>query len=291
MWFFLAVMAMASSDPQAACDAGDMQACVDLGSAYLQGEGKPRDPFRAVQLFRKACSGKNAHGCMYLAEAYRKGEGAGADANKALDYYTQACDLGDGLACRSVGDLYVMGTVGRADGRTAGLWYRMACDLMDGPSCTAAALWLERGDVVEADPKGAAILFEQGCTLGDVRGCTQLGIRYAKGAGGLSRDQAKAGAWYARACPMADDFDPEGCRELGWMQIKGKGVPENPTEGHERLERACFKNDHEGCRYLADVELDRDHLAEALVAAQRGCDLGDTPSCRRLDKVKFKMLQ
>ena len=295
MWilFVSALTATAATLPtdlQERCDRGEAQACVDLGAAYLHGEGKPKDPFRAAQLFRGACEADNAHACMFLAEAYRKGEGLGTDAMQALDFYTKACDLGDGLACRSVGDLYILGNAGRSDGRTAGLWYRMGCDMGDGPACTAAGLWMERGDVMDADPKGAVNLFRAGCERGHTRGCTQIGIRYAKGASGLKRDLETAASWFERSCPAVGDGDPEGCREIGRMMVKGKGRAEDIDGGKVRLERACFQNDHLGCRYLAEVELALDHLPEAMVASQRGCDLGDTASCRKQERVQFKLM-
>ncbi len=293
-WFFLAALA---ADPapfdarsaQASCDAGDADVCTALGARYLQGDGVPVDRFRASQLFRTACAADHAHGCMFLAEAYRKGEGAGADQAKATDLYIQACELGDALACRSVGDLFILGNMGRTDGRTAGLWYQMGCDLGDGQACTAAGLWMERGDVMDADPKKAVELFRRGCEGGHPRGCTLIGIRSSKGAGGLKRDLQAAADWFLRACPDDAESDPEGCRELGMLMVKGKGVVENREAGRDRLERACFRNDAIACRELAEVEQGEGRLDEAMFAAQRGCDLGDAAACRRQDKVRYKM--
>ena len=73
------------------------------------------------------------------------------------------------------------------------------------------------------------------------------------------------------------------------MQVRGKNVPKDPAMGHERLERACFRNDHLACRWLSEVERTEGRWAEALVAAQRGCDLGDAASCRKLERLHAKM--
>ena len=273
----------------AACEGGDLDACTQLGVQYARGDGVPSDRFRASQLFRKGCAGDHAHACMFLAEAYRKGEGAGADTAKAQELYIKACELGDGLACRSVGDMYILGNLYGTDGRTAGLWYQMGCELGDGQACTAAGLWMERGDVMDADPTKAAAMFEQGCTLGHTRGCTMIAVRYAKGAAGLKRDIEAAAGWYAKACPSDRAADPEGCRELGLLQIKGKGAAQDAATGKANLERACFQNDAEACRHLAQQELDDGRMAEAMVAGQRGCDLGDGGACKKLEKVQFKM--
>ena len=281
-----------ATDPaarDAACEAGDLEACTQLGNQYATGDGVPTDRFRASQLYRKACGGDHAHACMFLAEAYRKGEGAGNDAAKAQELYIKACELGNALACRSVGDMFILGNVYGTDGRTAGLWYQMGCELGDGQACTGAGMWMERGDVMDADPAKAAALFERGCVSGHTRGCTMIAVRYAKGASGLKRSIEAAADWYAKACPADRPADPEGCRELGLLQWKGKGTPEDPAKARENFERACFQNDALGCRHLAGMELDNAHMAEAMVAAQRGCDLGDGGSCKRLERVQFKM--
>jgi TPR repeat protein len=188
-----------------------------------------------------------------------------------------------------VGDLYILGNATGTDGRTAGLWYQMGCDMGDGQACTAAGLWMERGDVMEADPKKAVQLFQQGCERGHARGCTLIGIRAAKGASGLKRDLSAAADWFLQACPDEVDGDPEGCRELGMMLVKGKGVGEDRTKGTERLDRACFANDAVGCRELAEVHQADKRYDEALVAAQRGCDLGEASACKRMEKVQFRM--
>src|SRR5262245_56875946 len=49
---------------QAACDAGDGQACVDLAIEYFNGEKVPRDFEKARALDEKACNvGKTPEGC------------------------------------------------------------------------------------------------------------------------------------------------------------------------------------------------------------------------------------
>lgn len=272
-----------------ACDGGDAPACTALGAAYLTGDGVPVDRFRASQLFRKGCDGDHAHGCMFLAEAHRKGEGAGADQGLAADLYTKACELGDGLACRSVGDLYILGNQYGTDGRTAGLWYQMGCELGDGQACTAAGLWMERGDVMRADPVKAAQLFQLGCERGHPRGCTLIGQRVLRGASGQKRDLSVAADWFLSACPDDDRADPEGCRELGILQLKGKGTAEDRDAARERLDRACYRNDAIACRELAGLELADDRYDEAMVAGQRGCDLGDAAACKRMERAQFRV--
>lgn len=285
MWWFAVAMAQ-DPDPfpeQTACDQRVAAACVALGKAYLRGEGVPVDKFLAASLFRQGCDLDDPHGCMFLAEAYRTGEGMLPDQARAFELYGRACDLGDGIACRSVGDLLTMGTVGALDGRTAATFYLLGCDLGDAQSCTAAALSVERGET-----GGTSLeLFEKGCTGGHLRACSLLADRHLRGSDGADKDVAKAYDYYRQGC--RSPYDPEACRELGQAQVKGRPVAQDVEEGIRNLDRACYANEPVACRHLAQAQLDRNE-AEALMAGDRGCDLGDEGACRVADKVRFRMV-
>lgn len=288
LWSVVAVAFAQAPEPypeQVACDQGIGAACTALGKAWLRGEGVPIDTFQAASLFRRGCDLEHAHACMFLAEAYRTGEGMLPDQARALELYRRACDLGDGVGCRSVGDLLTMGTTGEVDGRTAGTFYALGCDLGDAQSCTAAGLWTERGE--GGVPGQSLALFERACAGGHLRGCTLLGDRYARGSDGATRDRVKAYAYYRQGC--RPPFDPEACRELGHAQVKGKLVPRDRESGIRNLDRACYANEPVACRYLAQAQLDGDE-AEALMAAERGCDLGDLGACRVAERVRFRLM-
>lgn len=283
MWLTTFLFLLPASASDVMCEA---DACTALGKAYFDGAGVPQDRFRAVQLYRKGCDEGDAHACMFLAEAYRRGEALRPDPAKSGELYMRACELGDGLACRSVGDLYTMGSLGGADGKTAGVWYSLGCDLGDAQSCTAAGLWFERGDLGQADPAKALMLFQRGCEGGHARGCTMLGDRHLRGSDGAKRDPILAYTWYEKGCKKG--FDPESCRALGIAQIKGKPIAPARDAGLENLDRACYANDPVACRHVA-LELKGDKQAEALVAAERGCELGDDPSCRQATRIRWRM--
>lgn len=299
MLWLLPVAASAQTSPspvpaglpgQLACDSGDAGACLALANAYAEAEGVPKDPFRASQLYRRGCDLGHAEACMFLAEAYRTGNGTRADQAVALDLYVRACELKNGLACRSVGDLYTMGTVGLVDGKSAGVWYRMGCDLGDAQACTAAGLWVERGDgAAIIDLPTSVQLFERGCLGGHLRACTLLAERAERGSDGLAKDPHQAIEWYAKACVAP--FDPQGCRELGRAQLAGKLLPADLDAGLLNLDRACYQNDAIACRYLSLETYRRKQDQEALLAGERGCDLGDDASCRAADKARLRLMR
>jgi TPR repeat protein len=83
-----------------ACDQGWMTGCDDLGAAYLQGLGTPRDPIRAAAAFEKACNGRVAVACSNLGFMHYSGDGLPRDEVKGVGYLKQACELGMPNACR-----------------------------------------------------------------------------------------------------------------------------------------------------------------------------------------------
>ena len=265
------------------CEAGDGAACTRLGVAYANGkDGVPADPFIAGRFFRQGCEAEDANGCMYLAEAYRRGTGVLVDATRAPELYERACELGAGLGCRSVADLVVLGSVPDAAPDAAGGWYARGCALGDAQSCTAAGLDIERdGDTATSLP-----LLERGCNLGHARACTLLGVRYGKGSDGARRSPGAAIEWYRKGCALRP-FDPESCREVGWAEytaLESKD-PASGRQAWDHLDEACYRNDTLACRYLARVAVDWDQPSEALMAAERACDLGDVPACRLKDRL------
>ena len=70
--------------------------------------------------------------------------------------------------------------------------------------------------------------------------------------------------------------------------LEGKVVPKDEAQGRLDVERACYAGDHLGCRLLSD-HLRRSNLAEALIASERGCSLGDAPSCTRAERLHYRL--
>jgi TPR repeat protein len=50
-------------DCQASCDAGDLDACVEVGSMYTEGKRVPRDIGRGVSILRSACDNGSMRAC------------------------------------------------------------------------------------------------------------------------------------------------------------------------------------------------------------------------------------
>ena len=66
----------------------------DLGLAYYDGNGVPKDLEKAAYWFTKAAEQGNAPAQCNLGFCYSKGEGVPQDKNKAIYWYTKAAEQG-----------------------------------------------------------------------------------------------------------------------------------------------------------------------------------------------------
>ena len=88
-----------------ACDGGSADGCLNLGFAYISGEGVKQDNFKAVELFTKACDGGNAEGCYFLGVMHADGLGMKKNSQKALELYGKACDMKSENGCKNYASL------------------------------------------------------------------------------------------------------------------------------------------------------------------------------------------
>jgi hypothetical protein len=87
---------------QKACDGGEPTGCVDLGWAYSAGLGVPKDYAASAASFGKACTGTVAAGCLGLGQLYRDGKGVPQSSKRAAELFKKACDGGVTVACKMV---------------------------------------------------------------------------------------------------------------------------------------------------------------------------------------------
>jgi TPR repeat protein len=124
--------------------AGDNEAQLALGSAYLAGARVTRDPAEARKWYELAAKQNPLLAARKLGELYASGEGGKRDTKKALELWTAAEKAGDQLACILMADqLFSDMTGGRKPGpgtyafkggvpvkdiEVVELWYQAALD-------------------------------------------------------------------------------------------------------------------------------------------------------------------
>ena len=142
--------------------AGDARAQVQVGLAYLTGDGVVADDAEAVKWFRKAADQDDPDGERYLAEMYVGGRGLPADNAEAAKWLRLAAAQGDARSEHNLAVMYLQG--------------------MGVPqNTTEAAKWMRKSA-------------DQGLPEGEFG----LGVIYANGYG-VFPDDAEAVKWYRKA--------------------------------------------------------------------------------------------
>jgi uncharacterized protein len=119
-----------------------------------------------------------------------------------------------------------------------------------------AALQCERVDnlvrLEEAvnDKEAYAKRVESECNAGRAASCTSLGVHYAFGTYGRTRDYAVAQQILTKACDLND---PNGCHELGVLHQYGRGTAKSPARAQGFYERACSQGVANSCHNLSDL--------------------------------------
>jgi TPR repeat protein len=160
--------AAAFRDADKGCKAGDPDACVALGVAYLQGLGTPPDPARAAAIFTAGCERGDFAACSSLAMQTALGLGVAKDLPRAAALAERACGAGMPLACHTLGSVkFEQGDVRRAEALLA-----ETCALpARASSCDNLGLLYARGGVRDK----AAAAFRRGCEQAYAPACTHLG--------------------------------------------------------------------------------------------------------------------
>jgi TPR repeat protein len=121
---------------------GDAQAQLNLGIAYHDGKGVPRDDVEAVKWYRQAAAQGNAQAQSNLGVMYHQGEGVPRDDAEAVKWYRQAAAQGDAWAQYNLGITYERGEGVPRDDAEAVEWYRQAAAQGVAQDRTALCLML-----------------------------------------------------------------------------------------------------------------------------------------------------
>ena len=124
-----------------ACDANELEACVDLARAYEYGEGGVEaDEERSLALLDRACDGGLADACTSLATRLNPGILSMLNPPpRTIELYERACELGSVAGCWNAGQIH------------------------------------EAGRNVEVDTARALALYGRGCAMGNRYACQDVG--------------------------------------------------------------------------------------------------------------------
>jgi TPR repeat protein len=145
------------ADLKEMADAGDVKSQVQIGLAYLTGDGVHKDDAEGVKWLKKAADQDNPVAERFLAEMYFKGRGVPADNAEAARWLRMAAEQGDAQSQHNLAVLYIQGLAAGQVGMGAlyengdGVppdpveavnWYRLAVAQNDASAMNNLALLL-----------------------------------------------------------------------------------------------------------------------------------------------------
>jgi hypothetical protein len=136
---------------RAKAEKGDAGSQYNLGLAYLNGHGIPKDIAEAVKWWRKAAEHGNAGSQHALGFAYANGHGVPKDEAEAVKWWRKAAEQGDADSQFGLGVAYDNGHGVAKDGAEAVKWYRMAAEQGDVSAQNNLSLKYARGEGVPKD--------------------------------------------------------------------------------------------------------------------------------------------
>lgn len=230
-----------------ACEAGDGDSCLRLGTLYLEGSGVDADQARAASIFLDACQAHDAlRACSYGSLMQLKGWGIDADPAAAVARLETTCQASEPLACLMLGNLHESGdlpALAAHDLERAATLYETACRGDEPDACYNLAALHHGKQIAEANPAQATRLFGLACEGGAALGRTALGTLAVE-----AGDSARAAEHFRRAC---DAGEPQGCFGAGVVYGRGgQGVAQDPEAARRYIERACQAGHARACRLL-----------------------------------------
>jgi len=207
----------------------------NLGWAYQNGQGVPKDLRKAAELYQKAADKGNAIAQNNLGWLYQNGAGVPKDLGKAAELYQKSADKGNAMAQNNLGWLYLNGAGVPKDLRRAAELYQKAADQGNVFGQNYLGWLYQNGEGVPKDLRKAAELYQKAANQGYAEAQANLGWLYQSGQG-VPKDLRKAAELYQKS---ADHGNAIAQNNLGWLYESGHGVPKDLGKAAELYQKAA----------------------------------------------------
>ena len=241
-------------DLRSKAEKGDVEAQVELGRIYQDGNGVAKDDAEATKWYLMAANQGRDFAQFELGYMYEKGAGVSKDASEAAKWYRKAADQGYVYAQFTLGNLYLDGIGVPKDAAEAVKWYRKAADqdYADAQFNLGNHYW--NGIGVTKNVAEALKWYRKAADKGDAGAQVNLGSMYRDGIG-VTKDIAEALNWYHKA---DDQGNVDAQFELGRTYRRGEGVPRDGVEAAKWYRKAADQGDPDAQYLLGDLYWDGD---------------------------------
>lgn len=148
---------------ESACEANDVQGCLQLGLEAKSGRLGEKDLVEAASLLGMSCKANLAVGCYELGDLQNEPNTVVNNPARARQHFDKACSLNSGIACSRLAALMEVGEKNVARAREL---HQKACDLEQAESCLAVG----RAQL-DSDPAAAEVSFGKSCAAGITQAC------------------------------------------------------------------------------------------------------------------------
>lgn len=303
----------AANAAEAACNAGAIAACADLGRAFNFGEGRPQNRPVAELLYRKACAAADGAGCFDLAQLLEQTRTA-SDERQAAVFYARGCRLGVLESCEAEADVLEAGTQGQPDPAAAETLRRTTCTAGSNSACRTLASRLLSRERSDAERAEAVALLDRLCRANDLRACSDIAIHWR---GIENGDGPRTLEYYTIGCNAGD---AGSCRSLGRHSLDQANGPDaapqriaaqafydractlealscddaNDLRVEPLLASRCENQEAESCTAYAAL-IDRQgrarEAARALAMLGKSCEAGNDVVCLIAARLVFEQWQ
>ena len=216
-------------------EAGDVRAQVELGKAYVEGNGVAADQLEALKWFRKAADQGDAAGEYYVGEGYLTGRGVQVDYAEALKWLQKAADHNESHAQYNLAAMYAAGLGVTKDEGEAAKWMRKAADAgLAAGQFGLGSMYAHGRGVPRSEPE-AASWYWKAAGQGDIPAMNNLALLLAISTDLKVRDTKEAVSVAQRAVEL--EADNPACLDTLATAYFEAGQPDKAAETERRALR------------------------------------------------------
>jgi TPR repeat protein len=195
------------ADLKEMASAGDVKSQVQVGLAYLTGDGVHKDDTEALKWLRKAADQDNAIAERYLAEMYFKGRGVSADVAEAAKWLRLAAEQGDAQSQHNLAVLYAQGLGVPKNAKEALNWMHKSAEQGLAAGQVGMGALFENGEGVPPDPVEAVKWYRMAVEQNDARAMNNLALLLATSKNPRVRNPEEAVSLATKAVAASNNPD------------------------------------------------------------------------------------
>jgi TPR repeat protein len=216
-----------------------------LGILALAGLGEPKNPDKAISLYREAALAGEPRAMLNLSGIYYRGEVVTQNEKEGFSWLVKAAEAGLPMAQVALGRRYLNGEGVDQDDAKARDWFAKAAKA-DHAQAQAYLGWMyASGRGVEIDQKLATDLYLKAARDGDTWSQWQLGERLIAGIG-ADRDKPSGLGWIRKASEA-------GRKEATEALAKYETAGNDPTGGSERSRKGKLEGPVAAQKLAAEI--------------------------------------